>query len=548
MRRNKLAIGLLVFTLVAAAGVRIVGTTQKFTITHDEGFSYVFATCHGGEWTKVVKGRLYPYGRWVPASEWKRFTSLERTSCFRQIGSDLAHYDIHPPLYFWLLHAWSLLVGVHVWTGPLLNTLLSLLATLCLFGLARRALRHSMEAAVVTFAWAMSPAAIIASLEARQYSLLALVTVAFVWQAVRYADLTKQPKLLGFVALAAITAAGALTHYHFPLVVVTGTSLFLIVRLIKRDRSRLIAALGSIAVGHLIFLALHPQFYLSFMVQQTGAGAFETAGVPERISRVGATFMGLFLPFETIEALSNYARLTLIAASVAWLIILYLSLAFLGWLFLVYLKDWLRFTDYVCRVDWKGSYVLYFFAWITGATVLLYLSFVSNEHAMGQRYLSAAWPFYAFVPVFVLRFWRKVRVPVVGFLSFGLLLFAATVAAQGYYLSIRPSQPPDPSVLLRRANAVLVDHDSKGVLPPIFWHVPDDKPMFVARPTHLLNHPGRWRSRLRSPSIYVSDLSYANTEQQRRRILEAARREYRVAPLGGGIWGAGEVFELEKEP
>ena len=37
------------------------------------------------------------------------------------IGDDLARYDNHPPLYFWLLHVWIALFGLNLHSGVLLN-------------------------------------------------------------------------------------------------------------------------------------------------------------------------------------------------------------------------------------------------------------------------------------------------------------------------------------------------------------------------------------------------------------------------------------------
>ena len=100
---------------------------------------------------------------------------------FGQIISGLAKHDVHPPLYFCLLHIWTLVVGVKFWTGPSLNLIIDVLCGAALFGLARRLLRDPVAAALVVLIWSVSPAVRMTSSMARMYSLEALFSVLFVW-------------------------------------------------------------------------------------------------------------------------------------------------------------------------------------------------------------------------------------------------------------------------------------------------------------------------------------------------------------------------------
>ena len=142
--RRALAIALLVLAVIAGVGLRAAATAPKESFTHDEAISYIAATCHQGEYQEITFAGRGPYGRWVPAYEWQRLLQPEDRGCLGRIAADLARYDIHPPLYFWLLHGWALLFGVGVWTGTSLNIALAALGTLALFGLARRVLDLSL--------------------------------------------------------------------------------------------------------------------------------------------------------------------------------------------------------------------------------------------------------------------------------------------------------------------------------------------------------------------------------------------------------------------
>lgn len=137
MNRSRWTLVLLLFVLAAGIASRVAGLAAKSTITHDEAISYICVTGHLGEYHRTLDAGASPYGEWVPASRWKRFWTLEAPFCFDRISAGLARYDVHPPLYFWLLHLWALVVGIHAWSGPLLNLLIDLTTALLLYRLAR---------------------------------------------------------------------------------------------------------------------------------------------------------------------------------------------------------------------------------------------------------------------------------------------------------------------------------------------------------------------------------------------------------------------------
>ena len=184
---HKKILATLVFTIVAASVFRFIEIVNKRILDHDEAISYLAATCHQGEYEQAVKSSLV--GNWVQAVKWKKFIRIEHAFCFKQIGLDLAFTDSHPPLYFWLLHIWLLMLGVELWVGPLLNVLIALGITLSLFGFASEMLANKQEAALVTFTWALNPGIILVSTIARPYELLALWALLYAWLAIKFVNL-----------------------------------------------------------------------------------------------------------------------------------------------------------------------------------------------------------------------------------------------------------------------------------------------------------------------------------------------------------------------
>ena len=182
-RLNRIALAVLLVALVAGTGLRIHAQQANPNVQHDEAWSYASAAGRLGPFLAAMDGGLT--GRWVPASEWRTFWQSEGLGDVANIAPDLAAYDVHPPLYFGLLHGWLLLTGEHVWAGRALNLVFAALAILGIFGFARSLGFERIEGALAALVWAVSPAVVSISSIARQYDLVALTTVLLAWGLVR---------------------------------------------------------------------------------------------------------------------------------------------------------------------------------------------------------------------------------------------------------------------------------------------------------------------------------------------------------------------------
>jgi hypothetical protein len=536
--RERLAIVLLTLVIVTAMALRVAAISEKSTITHDEAISYLAATGHQGAYEHAIRQQAPPYGVWAPASVWKGFIRPECGACFKQIGYDLAHFDIHPPLYFWLLHLWCLMFGVHVWTGPSLNIIIFFLAALSLFKLAQFLLRDSLGAVFVVFIWALSPAVIPSSLEARQYDLFTLFTILFASQVINCTDYRERLTPKDMASLTVTSAAGTLTHYHFFLII-SGCSIFAIVKLFKKNKPLLTTELACIGLGCVVFFLLHPSFYFSFMTEHLEGGTFNLEGLYLRMQIVIASFLGFFV-YEGF-LLDFYELSTSKPAYAIFAMVIVFSC-----LLLVFAKIRPRLSYYASRVTSNDVYVLYLFVWIAGTTILLYLAFLSPPHAMGDKYLCAAWPFFGFVLALVLRsFEGSTKLIVISLLS-SILVFGSVSALQSYMTEER-SQSVDN--LVPDYGSAVVDNVHRGVLLPILWNIPSDKRVFVASQKDLLKNRDTWLHTLRSRSLYVSDLSeenYEATRKKRKKLIKFISQEYRVAPVMGENHEVREVFEVQK--
>lgn len=392
MSRRRVAVLILACALVASTGLRVAVGADKPGLTHDESISLLAAACHQGDYKRLTFAAQPPFGRWVPASEWKALLRPERPLCLAQIGRDLAREDIHPPLYFWLLHGWTLVFGVGLWTGLSLNIVLAGLTGLALFGLARRVLGDPLLAAGVAAVWSLSPAAIRVFGEARQYELVALLAVLFVWQCVRFGAPTLTPRR-DALGLALLAAAGALAQFLFGLVAAAG-ALLLVVRLWPARRGLLASGLASIVGGYVLFALLHPGFILSLRRGRAQATEPAVGLLSGRIEQTIDTLAEFVLPPGLARGALGYVAAAALAVATAFVV----ARGLRG-----------RIGPSAGASAERGpagpperplaSAMALVFAWLALAHAALFLTFTSPSSAMDFKHVSVVWPFAAFVPV-----------------------------------------------------------------------------------------------------------------------------------------------------
>ena len=126
------------------------------------------------------------------------------------ITRDAAH-DIHPPLYYWLLHGWLRLVGSSEAAVRSLSALLGVALVALLYPLGRWLGGRWLGLTAALLA-ALNPFQVYYSQEARMYVLLAFLATAMMLALIR---LTERPSVLAFAALVLVEAAGFYSHYSF---------------------------------------------------------------------------------------------------------------------------------------------------------------------------------------------------------------------------------------------------------------------------------------------------------------------------------------------
>jgi hypothetical protein len=515
-RLNLIAFVVLAVALLAGTGLRIHAQQASPNVQHDEAWSYASASGRLGPFLAAMDGGLT--GRWVPASEWQYFWHSDRLSDVGRIGPDLAANDVHPPLYFGLLHGWLAVTGEHVWSGRALNLVFAALAVLAIFGLARALGFEWLEGALVALVWAVSPAVVSVSSITRQYDLVALTTVLLVWGLVRACGAPpdqlegeRRPRTgpwLAVLWVAVATAAALLTHYQAVLLVAGGALYvvagFLLARRNGRRRSWWPPLLG-LAAGALAAALLAPGWSGAFGRERSKLEHFSTKVFVEKLDAIAQT-LGRFV---------GGPALVIAAALVVVVVLLLIPRTRRG------IVQRVR----TARPGWWT--VLYFALFTAGAIILQNVLFLSMPPRISARYLAMAWPFLAFLPLLFFGLWPKARYALT--VAFCLLVLIPVTIAD-------PLQHGGKDRMdlrgLSGADAVLVDNVGVGELPRFLWSVPANAPVFVGTQQEFLTDQGAWSTAdLGDKAYYVSILRAGGKYRDRNSILAELRRTHEVTQV-----------------
>lgn len=167
---------------------------------------------------------------------------------------NLIHIDAHPPLYYLLVQAWSLIFGSTEAGLRLFSFMAGMFALPLLYRLVSR-IAGGRVGLLATLLLAMSPSHVYFSQEARSYTLLFLLSLVSLNLLF---DLREAPSRAKGIALAAVTAAVMYTHYMGGFFIAAEVAA---VALMRRDRPGFAKEFALAAAGAFaLFLPWFPTF------------------------------------------------------------------------------------------------------------------------------------------------------------------------------------------------------------------------------------------------------------------------------------------------
>lgn len=496
------------------------GASRKDTIEHDEGISFIHASVRMADWVRVSADHAAPAGTWSPAAAWQSFWQPTDPFGFAAIGQGLAAWDIHPPLYFWLLHVWALAFGMTPPSSIWLNIVFAVLTGLALFGLARWAFGDPLFAALVVCLWALAAPTVGVSIVARQYGLLSLVSVLTVWAALAWFGPTRRPGVWATLGLGLLIGAGMLTYYQFALLV-AGVMLWLTIVCWRRWR-QLLALYLSGAIGVLVLFVCHPGFWtaLSTLGGLASMGDLELAVRVKRVADALASLVNPALGSRLAGASMSVQVLGLAGGALVAAVLLVVA----GRRRRTESHDADATARRLLATGLLGG-------WNLALIVGLYLTGRSPSHAMGDRYLAMALPFLVFIPLMLFR--------PGGLLRRGNALVASVVVAAlcgaSAYSQVRADLAPNPdqsaASILAGARHVVIDSLARGVVPRILVDARTDLEVYADTESRLLADPSVWADRLRPGDVVVSDPTYAESQAARVQLRKELEKRFTITKL-----------------
>jgi hypothetical protein len=453
-------LALLVLAIVLHALLLWRGAAHFVDLDHDSTIGYLAATGHQGAWDRL------PVDEWFPAREIQRLFQIDERWPLARIRDDLARTDIHPPLYFWRLHAQLLPNGAAPWAFFVLNGALDLLSLILIVAIGRR-VWDAEAASGAALLWATSWGAWATAGVARPYAMLVVVSLAFVRLAIGVLDRRGRPSIPQALLLVLVSAVGFLTHYQF-LLVVAAVLVALVLGLRTEERGRLWPLAPILLAGFVAFVLIDPMFAQSFARQRAQAQPFTFGDLLPRLRYFVSGLEGLARP-----PFGSMPFLLLAGALLAWL--LTRAQAVGAFTRLRDARESLRALSPRVRL------VLVTAITFTALQGVLYLAHVTPAHAAGDRYNAVLWPLFALLAVGAIRGLGldRAATPVLAIAVFFLTYSSAVRSDQD---QVAYAHSPAWHTLAE-ARVVVADHAQRGVLPRTMLRVPPDAYVWVVRPS-----------------------------------------------------------------
>jgi hypothetical protein len=220
-RHWRMLSALLLFGLATLLRVELAGQQGLWA---DELFSLAMTTGHSLEHPAAsadpAQGDFVEPHEAEPAAAYGRYLRHGVPAAgARQVIRAVLLSDTSPPLYYLLLNAWTRTLGTSDRVLRLFSVLWALAAFPLLWSLGQR-LGGWRAAASAASLYALAPPSLYYAVEARMYSMLWFLALAFIWLTLRLHERGSRPGTL--LLWTFVGAAGFLTHYFFAFVWAAG--------------------------------------------------------------------------------------------------------------------------------------------------------------------------------------------------------------------------------------------------------------------------------------------------------------------------------------
>ena len=245
--------------------------SQKSHLMCDELFTYGAANCRGG----IMMD--FPLNEWRDKGDYMEYVTPGEDAFSYEIPYDNQAMDVHPPLYYYLIHTIASMYPdtFSFWTGVGLNLVLLLGCTVALYFLVKELFGSKVCALLVSACYGLTYGALNTMLFIRMYMLFAVVLLLHLLVYAKYWEKPGIPKK-GYLFLGLTLVAGALTQYYFLIAAFFLAAWYTIKLLLQKRWKETGCYLGTIAVSAGVSLALFPPMWNQIFHGTRGTQAQET--------------------------------------------------------------------------------------------------------------------------------------------------------------------------------------------------------------------------------------------------------------------------------
>ena len=318
LKDRKKALKYLIIIILILVGIRIYFGYQKEDLFMDETFSYTLMNMKEG--AGMIQTAPEYNNKWIDGKTLKNMLIVNNDEILRY---DTVYYnqtqDVHPPLYYFLLHTASVLSfgNFTKWTGIILNIIIFVGICAVLYIIGKKIFKSTIWSLVLVAIYGVSTGGIFSTIFIRMYELLIFFVLLYLN---KVTDILKKNIIENesiskkdMVELVTIFVFGMLTHYHFIIISVLISAILFIIMLLKKVKmSRILTYIGINILGLLIYSVIYPSFYIHMFGTHRGA---ESAGnllnVSDYIERIRNTLKvfdtNVFADIRTSYNTNNYS-------------------------------------------------------------------------------------------------------------------------------------------------------------------------------------------------------------------------------------------------
>lgn len=218
-KMNKIEIMIVIFVQIILC---IFVGTQKKNFFCDEIYSYGLANSEKYSFIDPETAKGYSETGWVNQDYFKNYIQVSNDVSFSfNAAFENQRNDVHPPLYYCILHIFSLLNGKNFskWTGLSFNFMMLIFIDILFLYISNYLLKNKRLSIIALLFWTFSGAGLSNILFIRMYMMLTCEMLAYVAIHIKFFEKRAISKK-GILGLLFVVVCGGLTHYYFYLFVV----------------------------------------------------------------------------------------------------------------------------------------------------------------------------------------------------------------------------------------------------------------------------------------------------------------------------------------